>query len=135
MARRTSTTKATARKARKPADADHQPERITLVGRLCSNPVLRQSKSGIPISNLRLAVQDTEPTRFVTAVVFRRNAEVSAEYLRTGRLVEVTGVPRSREWVGRDGETRQTDEIVTSRVDFNPRKQAEASDASEQEAA
>jgi single-strand DNA-binding protein len=85
---------------------------VTLRGRLCFDPVLRHTASDIPVTNLRLAIQDTEPTQFITCVVWRRQAEVVTEFLRKGRLVEVTGFPRTREWTDQDGNARQTEEIV-----------------------
>ncbi len=92
--------------------------RTTLVGRLTADPVLRHTKTGLPVTNLRLAVQGTEPTQFIDAVVWRRQAEVVAQYMRKGRLVEVTGTVRSKEWTAPDGTVRQSDEIVASSVHF-----------------
>ncbi len=91
---------------------------VTLRGRLCFDPVLRRTASDIPVTNLRLAIQDTEPTQYITCVVWRRQAEVVTEFLRKGRLVEVTGFPRTREWTDQDGNTRQAEEIIARRVEF-----------------
>ncbi|HLI60778.1 MAG TPA: single-stranded DNA-binding protein [Solirubrobacteraceae bacterium] len=72
------------------------------------------------IANLRLAVPGGPDSRFLTAVCFGRTAEVCAEFLRSGRRVEVTGRERQRSWVGQDGAEPQTDEVVASRVQFLP---------------
>jgi single-strand DNA-binding protein len=118
MARRKSTTTASAPEASAPAPETTDTSRTTLVGRLCADPVLRHTKSGFAVTNLRLAVQGTEPTQFINAVVWRRQAELVAQYMRKGRLVEVTGNVRSKEWTAQDGTVRQGDEIVASRVEF-----------------
>lgn len=99
----------------KPVDDE---QLTTLVGRLCADPVLRHTKSGLPVTTLRLAVQGTDPTTFIDAVVWRRQAEVSAQYLRKGRLVEVEGRNQSRTWEDQDGNKRTTDEVVARRVQF-----------------
>jgi single-strand DNA-binding protein len=101
-----------------PAPEATDDSRTTLVGRLCADPVLRHTKSGFPVTTLRLAVQGTEPTEFIDAVVWRRQAEVVAQYMRKGRLVEVSGTTHSKEWTAKDGTVRQSDEIVASRVQF-----------------
>ncbi len=119
MTRRKSTT--TAAPAPEPveaAPAEQTPEQVTLVGRLCTDPVLYHTKSGFPVTSLRLAVQDTEPTKFIDAVVWRRQAEVCKQYLRKGRRVSVTGTLGSHEWTGRDGKVRRDDEIVARHVQF-----------------
>jgi single-strand DNA-binding protein len=107
--------------------------RTTLVGRLCADPVLRHTKNGFPVTTLRLAVQGTEPTQFIDAVVWRRQAEVVAQYMRKGRLVEVTGTVGSKEWTAKDGTVRQSNEIVASRVQFIS-SQRTAQDAEQQAA-
>lgn len=135
MARRTTTPKPAASEAPAPAAEPEKDERITITGRLCIDPVLRHTGKGLAITNLRLAVQGTDPTQFVTAIAFRRTAEVCVQYLRRGRLVEVKGTPRTREWTDQEGQTRQTDEIVASSVEFLRSAQASSPAASEQEVA
>ena len=91
----------------------------TLTGRLCADPVLRRTATGIPVTNLRVAVNtpDGEAT-FHDVVVWRRQAEVVARYMRKGRLVEVTGTAQSKDWTDKNGTVRQSDEIVAYRVQF-----------------
>ena len=96
-----------------------QAESITLTGRLCADPVLRHTKSGRAVTNIRIAVNnpDAEAT-FHSVVVWRRTAEVVARYMRKGRMVEVTGNPRSRTWTDSDGNERESVEINAYRVHF-----------------
>ena len=57
--------------AAEPQNIPDQSEKhpVTIRGRLCFDPVLRHTASDIPVTNLRLAIQDTEPTQFITCVV------------------------------------------------------------------
>ncbi len=112
-----SKSKPTTAEAQKATDQSEQ-NSVTLRGRVCFDPVLRHTASDIPITNLRLAIQDTEPTQFITCVVWRRQAEVVTQFLRKGRLVEVTGLHRTREWTDQDGNARQAEEIIARRVEF-----------------
>lgn len=94
-------------------------DQVTLTGRLTADPVLRHTASGIAVTNLRIAVNhpDAEAT-FHSVVVWKRTAEVVSQYLKKGRLVEVTGRPRERSWTDPDGNERTSVEINASRVQF-----------------
>ena len=81
-----------------------QAEQVTLIGRLCADPVLRHTKSGKAVTTIRLAVNaPDDETTFHSVVVWNRTAEVVCEYLRKGRLVEITGRPQTRTWTDSDG--------------------------------
>ena len=108
-----------------------------LTGRLCFDPQLRQTKTGIPVTTLRLAVNkpDADPD-FHDVIVFRKQAEVVCRYLKKGRLVEIRSntAPHERTWIGRDGQERRTSEVVAYRVDFLSRS-AQAQQQAESERA
>lgn len=102
---------------------------VVLQGRLCRDPELRATKTGIPVTTIRLAINTPDAeTSFHDVVVFRKQAELVCRYLKKGRLVEVhsNSAPRERTWVGRNGEERSTSEIVAYRVDFLSRAQAQS---------
>lgn len=116
MARSKSTTTADeAAKATTPAQQDQ----VTLVGRLCADPELRHTKSGKPVTTIRLAVNppDGEAT-FHSVVVWNRSAEVICEYLRKGRRVEVAGRTQQRSYKAADGTDREVTEVIAFRVNF-----------------
>jgi single-strand DNA-binding protein len=133
MARRKSTT--TAAEAKKAEQQTEQQEQVTLVGRLCADPVLRKTKSGKAVTNIRIAVNapDAETT-FHSVVVWNRTAEVVCEYLRKGRAVEVVGRPQERTYETADGTERKVIEIMAWRVTFISAK-AQAPVAVEKEVA
>jgi single-strand DNA-binding protein len=119
MPRRKSTTApAPEPEAAAPETVAEEPTVLTV--RLTADPALRHTRSGLPVTTLRVAVQGTEPPQFMDVVLFRRNAEVACLYLKKGRLVEVTSsrAPHERTWTGEDGTDRRTTEVVAYRVQF-----------------
>jgi single-strand DNA-binding protein len=124
MARRTTTKATPAPKAapRAPVATEPQettPEKVTLVGRLGADPVLRHTKSGKAVTTIRVAVNapGAEPT-FHSVVVWARTAEVVCEYLRKGRDIEVTGRTQERSYEAADGTERRATEVVAYSVQF-----------------
>jgi|ERR1039458_762896 single-strand DNA-binding protein len=105
-----------------PESTQYEPDTI-LVARLTADPQLRHTAStGKPVTTLRVAVQDTEPQRFLNAVCWGRTAEVVCQYLKKGRLIEVTGREQERTYTAGDGSERTVEELVAFRVQFLPRR-------------
>ena len=83
--RKSTTTAAETEKATTPAQQDQ----VTLVGRLCADPVLRHTKSGKPVTTIRVAVNPPEgEATFHSVVVWNRSAEVVCEV--DGSVVRAT---------------------------------------------
>ena len=100
--------------------------RILLIGNLTKHPELRYTPGGVPVANLRLAVnsmfkdqsgQRKEETCFVTIVVWSKQAELCHQYLKKGRSIFVEGRLVYRTWEA-DGKTRSTMEVRADRVQF-----------------
>lgn len=77
-------------------DTPSQPERrqqgpslnrVSLIGRLTADPQLRYTSNGTAVTNFRIANNGTDGVQFHTVMVWRRLAEIAAEYLAKGRLV------------------------------------------------
>jgi single-strand DNA-binding protein len=98
--------------------AEPQQEQTTLVGRLTADPVLRHTKSGKSVTTIRIAVNDGDEPSFHSVVVWNRTAEVVCQFLKKGRLVEVTGRQQERTYTAADGSERTVTEIVAWRVQF-----------------
>jgi single-strand DNA-binding protein len=112
-------------------EPQQQPEEepTVLTGRLTRDPVLRQTKSGLPVTTIRIAVNsENAETTFHDVVVWKRTAEVVCEYLKKGRLVEVTGRAQERTWTDRDGNERTTPEVSAFSVQFVSSPKREASE-------
>src|SRR3979411_2732166 len=96
--------------------------RVTLLGRLTADPEVRTTPGGTQVANLRLATNEyggkdesgvrREHTEFHTLVLFGRQADVAASYLRKGRLLYADGRLRHRSWDGSDGSKHRSTEVV-----------------------
>lgn len=119
---------------------------VILIGRLTRDPELKYMPiTGTPIARFTLAV-DKElnkdkkkemeekglPTAdFINIVIWGKQAENCANYLRKGRLAAVHGRLRSRSYEGRDGVRRYVTEVMASRVEFLERGDKQSSNESE----
>jgi single-strand DNA-binding protein len=83
-------------------------------GRLCADPDLKYTPSGVAVANVRLAVNRTKdkPAVFLTLQVWRGAAEFAAKYLAKGAQVSIQGEIEVRDWTAQDGTKRTTTEIV-----------------------
>jgi len=98
--------------------------KVTLIGRLGGNPVIRTMSSGDKVANMRIATSDSwknkvtgerqETTEWHNVVIYNENiVRVAEQYLKSGALVYLEGALRTREWNEEStGNTRYTTEIV-----------------------
>jgi single-strand DNA-binding protein len=110
-----------------------------VVGRLTRDPELKYTNpGGIPYLRMSLAVnrqvkkQDGEARKsvsFVDVSVWRRLAELCAQFLKKGRAVMVVGSLRQSRWIGKDGNAKSRVEVMADRVQFlGPRETGAAPD-------
>lgn len=98
--------------------------KVILVGNLGADPETKYMPSGDAITNLRIATSDTwtdknsgqkqERTEWHRVVMFKKLAEIAAEYLRKGSQVYIEGSLRTRKWQDKEGRDQYTTEIVAS---------------------
>jgi len=101
---------------------------VTILGNLGSDPELRRTPDGTPVTSFSVAVnkrwttkdgQQGEKTVWFRVTAWRRLAETCAEYLGKGRLVLVEGeMQEARAYQGKDGEWRASLELVADTVKF-----------------
>ncbi len=98
--------------------------KITIIGRLCADPELRQTQSGIPVCSCRIAVErdylsngDRE-TDFFDVVAWRGTAEFICGYFAKGRMIALDGRLQTRAWTDREGGKRVSVEIVAENAYF-----------------
>ena len=92
---------------------------INLVGRLTTNPELKQTNSGKSVCSFTLAVSRPrvkDTTDFINVVAWNQSAEYLTNYGRKGNLVAVTGVLTSRKYDDKDGNHRTAFEVVCDLV-------------------
>ncbi|MDP1625340.1 MAG: single-stranded DNA-binding protein [bacterium] len=99
-----------------------------IVGNLTRDPELRALPSGMQVAALSVATNriwkdkngaKQEASDFHNVVVFGRQAETSAQYLKKGQQVMVEGRIQTRSWDDKtSGEKKYRTEIVADRVQF-----------------
>ncbi|NGP45212.1 single-stranded DNA-binding protein [Bacillaceae bacterium SIJ1] len=99
--------------------------RVVLVGRLTRDPELRYTPSGQAVANFTLAVdrpftnqQGNREADFLNCVVWRRQAENVANFLKKGSLAGVDGRIQSRSYENQEGRRVYVTEVVAESVQF-----------------
>lgn len=102
-----------------------------LFGNLTRDPELRSLPSGMNVCNFSIATnrvyrdrdgKKQEQTDFHNVVVFGRQADTVAQYLKKGSSAYVEGRMQTRSWDDKtSGEKKYRTEIVAERVQFGPR--------------
>jgi len=101
--------------------------KVILVGHLGADPDMRYTPSGQGVCELRLATSESwndkngqrqERTEWHRIVVWGRTAENCGQDLDKGRQVYIEGRLQTREWQDKEGQKRQTTEIVANTVQF-----------------
>lgn len=93
---------------------------ITLVGRAGRDPEIRYFESGTMVANLSLAVdaykKDEDPDWF-NLVIWGKQAQVAADYVRKGKQIAVSGRSTTESWTDRTtGEKRSKPVVVVERI-------------------
>jgi single-strand DNA-binding protein len=100
-----------------------------IYGNLTRDPEMKSLPSGMQVTSFSVATNRTfndrdgkrqEQTEYHNIVVFGRQAETSAQYLKKGSGVYVEGRLQTRSW-DKDGQKQYRTEIVADRVQFGPR--------------
>lgn len=104
--------------------------RAIVIGNLTRDPELRSLPSGIQVASISVATNRVwkdkngakqESTDYHNVVVFGRQAETTAQYLRKGASVLVEGRMQTRSWDDASGQKKYRTEIVADRIQFGPR--------------
>lgn len=107
--------------------------RVILVGRLTRDPDLRYTPNGVAVANFNIAVNrpftDANGERtadFINGVVWRRQAENLANYMKKGSLIGVDGRLQTRTYEGQDGKTVYVTEVVADSIQFLESKSSQS---------
>jgi single-strand DNA-binding protein len=107
--------------------------KILIIGNLGTDPELRYTPTGNPVTQFRIASTRTyttsagerrQETEWFTVIAWNQLAEQCNQFLSKGRRVYVEGRLRSRTWEGQDGKQRFVNEINAERVLFLDRQAA-----------
>ena len=97
-----------------------------LKGRLCKNPELSTTTSGMSVCRIRLAVPRRDKqsgTDFITCTAFKNQAEFLNKYFSKGQEILIQGSLRINQWEGDDGVRREACEVLINNIDFCGAKQ------------
>ena len=94
-----------------------------LIGRLTADPELRYSSNGTAVATFTIATdrfskEGEKETTFIPIVVWRKQAENCAEYLREGSQAAVEGRINVRSYEDKEGKKRWVTEVVAEAVRF-----------------
>ena len=101
--------------------------KMLAIGNLGSDPEMRYTAGGQPVTSFSLATNRTyttrdgerrEETEWFRVVCWSQLAETVNQYLAKGRKVYVEGRLQSSTWLGQDGQNRFRNEIIAERVIF-----------------
>jgi single-strand DNA-binding protein len=98
-----------------------------LVGRLGRDPETRFTSGGQAVCNFTMATDETykdrngerqKRTEWHRIVLWGKLAELAQQYLKKGSLVFIEGRIQTRQWDDREGQKRNTTEIVATGMRF-----------------
>ena len=101
-----------------------------IIGNLTRDPELKALPSGMNVTSFSVATNRVwkdskgakqEATDYHNIVVFGRQAETAAQYLKKGSNVLIEGRMQTRSWDGQDGKKQYRTEVVADRVQFGTR--------------
>jgi single-strand DNA-binding protein len=102
--------------------------RVVLTGNLTRDPELRSTSSGMSVCSLRVACNTrrkdqttgdwTDKPNFFDVTVWGAQGENCARFLAKGRPVAIDGRLEWREWQDKEGNTRQSIDIIADAVQF-----------------
>ncbi len=103
--------------------------KVMIFGNITRDPELRAMPSGMNVCNFSVATnrvfrdrdgKKQEQTDFHNIVVFGRQADTVAQYLKKGSSVYVEGRLQTRSWE-KEGQKQYRTEVVADRVQFGPK--------------
>ena len=103
-------------------------QQVTLIGHVGTEPEMRYTPSGVPVTTFNLATnkkwasadgQAQEQTVWWRVQCWRKSAEVAAKHVTKGKLLMVQGEQNApNAYIDRDGKARATLEVQASVLKF-----------------
>lgn len=107
--------------------------RVVLVGRLTKDVDLKYTPSGVAMARFTLAVNRTFSNQqgereadFINCLVWRKQAENTANFLSKGSLAGIEGRIQTGSYEGQDGKRVYTTDVVADSVQFLEPKNGQA---------
>lgn len=102
--------------------------RMILQGRLCADPELRTTNTGISVCSFRVAWSETykenERKLFLSCTAWRGTGEMISKYFHKGKEIVVEGALVTNSYEDKDGNKRSTVEMTVDKAHFCGAKDA-----------
>lgn len=105
--------------------------KVILIGNLTRDPELRSTTTGVKVCSFSLATNRVwkdkngarqEAADYHNVVVFGRQAETVAQYMKKGSSILVEGRMQTRSWEDKNsGEKKYKTEVIADRTQFGPK--------------
>ena len=113
---------------------------VTLVGRLTRDPELKYTPSNIAITTFNLAVNRNfkgengeREADFINCMIWRKQAELLAEWCKKGNLVGITGRIQTRSYDNQQGQRVYVTEVVAETFQLLEKRDNSANQANIEE--
>lgn len=112
--------------------------KVILMGRLCADPELRNTQSGIAVCSFRIAVNrqysknSDQKADFINIVSWRQQAEFVNRYFRKGSMIIVEGKLQNADYTDSNGVKHYAMDVQADNVTFGESKNATQSDYNNQ---
>ena len=102
-------------------------QKTIVVGHLGRDPEMRNTQSGVPVTSFSIATtrkwssasgEQQEKTTWFRVTCWRKLAELTAQYLKKGRLVLVEGDIEASAFTDREGNARASLELTATNIKF-----------------
>ena len=100
--------------------------RVILIGNLTRDPEVRYTQSGKAVANVSIATNESyknkdtgervEKPEYHRVTFFDKLAEIVGQYLKKGSKIYLEGKLQTRKWQDKDGQDRDTTEILGSEM-------------------
>jgi len=97
--------------------------KVMIIGRLGTNPEMRYTPSGSPVTTFRVAAgrqwrdaggEMHDETEWFSIVVWNKLAEICSQYLNKGSRVYIEGRLQTRSWEDAQGEKHYRTEVIAN---------------------
>ena len=112
--------------------------KVILMGRLTSDPELKQTQSGATVTNFTIAVDrkynkgEEKQTDFINVNAWRQAAEFICKYFGKGSAILIDGELQTRSWTDQQGQKRYATDVVAHEVYFcEAKKNSETNDTTQ----
>jgi len=101
---------------------------VVLMGRLCADPELKTTQSGLSVTSFALAVDNGKGKRadFIDIVAWRDTADFINKYFDKGSMIAISGSIHNRYYEDKNGNKRKADEVVAREVSFCGARESKA---------